>query len=146
MINIEPVSKEEVRKACSELKIRDWTTLEKPEIMLDEAEKILAVINVNHLPIPVEDFRAGLVVELEHGVVFPEYNATNNHPILTGKIVMAHFMETLDYYYLLEVAEIEGDLQKAIVRGDIAKARKYYRKLLNARSILYNVQLKMLNG
>ncbi len=146
MINIEPVSKEEVRKACSELKIRDWTTLEKPEILLDEAEKILAVININHLPIPVEDFRAGLVVELEHGVVFPEYNATNNHPILTGKIVMAHFMETLDYYYLLEVAEIEGDLHKAIVNGDITRVKKYYGKLLNARAILHNVQLKKLNG
>jgi hypothetical protein len=143
---IEPVSKEEVRRACSELKISDWTALATAEVTREEAEKILAVVNVNHLQISVDDFQAGLEVELEHGVRFPEYNVTNNHPVLTGKIVMAHFMETMDYYYLLEVAEVEGDLHKAMVNGDIVKARKYYEKLLKAKAILQAVQLKKLGS
>ncbi len=142
----EYVTREEVRRVCGELKISDWTALEQAEVTLEEAEKILAVVNVNKLPIPVEDFLAGLEVELEHGVAFPEYNVTNNHPILTGRIVMAHFMETMDYYYLLEVAEVEGDLHKALANEDMVKARKYYQKHLKARSILQQVQLKKLGN
>jgi hypothetical protein len=138
----EPPSSEEVRKICAELEIHDWTKLEKAEVTLDEARKILSAVNVKHLPVPVEDFAAGLEVELEHGVRFPEYNVTNNHPILTGKIVMAHFMETMDYYYLLDVAEAEGDLQNALASEDIAKARKYYQKHLKAKAALHQVQLK----
>ena len=41
---------------------------------------------------------------------FKDANVTNNHPLLTGLIVLAHFKESLDYYKLFEVAELEGDL------------------------------------
>jgi hypothetical protein len=34
--------------------------------------------------------------------------------LLTGKIVLAHLKETLDYYLRLEVAELEGDILKAL--------------------------------
>ena len=63
--------------------------------------------------ISAEDFREGLQVELEHGLQFPDANVTNNHPLLTGMIVLAHLKEMLDYYARLEVAELEGDLFKA---------------------------------
>ncbi len=46
------------------------------------------------MEISVENFRVGLEVELEHGILFEEANVTNNHPILTGKIVLAHFKES----------------------------------------------------
>ena len=35
------VSVEEVKRVCKELKIRDWTLLEKAEVMPEEAKKIL---------------------------------------------------------------------------------------------------------
>ena len=58
------------------------------------------------MKIDLEDFRQGLEVELEHGISFKDANITNNHPILTGKIVLAHLKESLDYYMRLEIAEI----------------------------------------
>ena len=75
-------------------------------------------------------------VELEHGLQFPDANVTNNHPLLTGKIVLAHLKETLDYYLRLEVAELEGDMLKALNKGDLGKLAEKYRKLIHARVAL----------
>ena len=129
----EYVSIEEVKKTCLSLKIRDWTKLAKAEVTLKEAEVILAELEIKDRKISVENFRMGLEVELEHGIRFPEANVTNNHPILTGKIVLAHFKETLDYYQRLEVAEIEGDLLKAVVNKNTPKVAVLYEKLLKAK-------------
>jgi hypothetical protein len=100
---------------------------------MKEARIILPQVNTAKMKIPLEDFRIGLEVELEHGLMFKAYNVTNNHPLLTGKIVMAHFMEMLDYYKRLDVAEIEGDLLKAVAAKNMEKALKYYKKLAKAR-------------
>jgi len=113
------VSIKDVAEVCRKLQIRDWTKIKKAEVTLQEAEKILAELDTGSITIPVDDFRIGLEVELEHGIRFPEANVTNNHPILTGKIVLAHFKESLDYYQRLEVAEIEGDLLKAVANKNI---------------------------
>ena len=86
--------------------------------------------------IPLEDFHQGLEVELEHGTRYEDANVTNNHPILTGKIVLAHLKETIDYYKRIDVAEIEGDLLKAVLSGDGQKMQSKYRKLLLAQKAL----------
>jgi hypothetical protein len=127
------ISIQEVKRVCRELKIRDWTLLEKAEVSLEEAKVILAEIEAGDMKIPLKDFKLGLEVEMEHGIRFPEANVTNNHPIITGKIVLAHFKESLDYYQRLEVAEIEGDLLKAVIARDDAKAATLYRRLVNAK-------------
>jgi hypothetical protein len=129
----EYVTLEEVKRICKELKIRDWTKLKKPQVTMKEARIILPHVNTKKMKVPLEDFKIGLEVELEHGLMFKQYNVTNNHPLLTGKIVMAHFMEMLDYYKRLDVAEIEGDLLKATVAKDMNKVQKYYKKLTVAR-------------
>ena len=85
----EYIKVEQVENVCRKLKIRDWTKLKKSEVTVDEAEKILAELDVGDMEVSVENFRMGLEVELEHGVRFPEANVTNNHPILTGKIVFS---------------------------------------------------------
>jgi len=74
-------------------------------------------VNTQKMSIDPEQFRLGLEVELEHGVRFKDANVTNNHPLVTGMIVLAHMKESLDYYRLLEVAELEGDLVKAVAAG-----------------------------
>ena len=81
-------------------------------------------------------FAGGLEVELEHGMRFRDANVTNNHPILTGKIVLAHLKGSLDYYKRLEVAELEGDLLKALVAENWAKVRDLYQELAEAKGIL----------
>ena len=140
----EYISGSEVRRVCNELGIRDWADLKEASVLPDEAAKVFAEVNVNDLPIALEDFKTGLEVELEHGVVFPEFNVTNNHPIVTGKIVMAHFMESLDYYQRLDVAEIEGDMAKAAAKGDAAKLLEKYRRLVAARRELAEAENKVL--
>jgi hypothetical protein len=132
----EYVTVDEVRRVCSELGIRDWSALKKPEVLPEEAEKILSEVNVSKMNIPLEDFRKGLEVELEHGTAFEDANVTNNHPLLTGKIVLAHLKETMDYYARLEVAELEGDLLKATLAGSPEKIRSYHRRLAAARKHL----------
>jgi hypothetical protein len=66
---------------------------------------------------------------------------TNNHPILTGKIVLAHLKESLYYYELLEVAELEGDLLKAINKEQPAKVKSVYARLLNAKMALSQAEI-----
>jgi len=140
----EYVTKKEVTEICKKLKIRDWTKLEKAEVTLDEAKAILAELDTGIMKISLENFRMGLEVELEHGIRFPEANVTNNHPILTGKIVLAHFKETLDYYQRLEVAEIEGDLLKAVVSKNTPKVAALYEKLLRAKHQLSQAETESL--
>lgn len=140
----EYVSVEEVKNVCKKLGIRDWTTMKKVEVTLEEAKKILAELETGDMAIDVENFRIGLEVELEHGIRYPETNVTNNHPILTGKIVLAHFKETLDYYERLEVAEIEGDLLKALQSKDYEKVAKLYERLVKAKHKLAQTEITAL--
>lgn len=130
------VSIMEVQRVCKALGLSDWTKLSKPEVLPEEAAIIQKEVGGEATLISTEGFRAGLEVELEHGLQFPDANVTNNHPILTGKIVLAHLKEMLDYYDRLEVAELEGDLLKASLAGDAEKLARLYRKLLAARAAL----------
>jgi hypothetical protein len=129
----EYITVDEVRRVCGVLKISDWTALTEAKVRSEEAAAVLAEINHEGMPITLERFRRGLEVELEHGIRFKDANVTNNHPILTGKIVLAHFKETLDYYERLEVAELEGDLLKATVAGNTQKIIALYKKLVAAK-------------
>lgn len=129
----EYISKQEVRRVCKELGIRDWSKLKKPKVTKREARIVLKQINPKGLKMELDQFCVGLEVELEHGTIFKEANVTNNHPLLTGKIVLAHFMESLDYYRRLEIAELEGDLHKAIAEKNSAKAKSYYKRIAKAK-------------
>ncbi|HWR88862.1 MAG TPA: DUF5661 family protein [Dissulfurispiraceae bacterium] len=137
----EYITKQEVGRVCKELGLRNWSAMKKPKVTIDEARIILRELDTGGMAVDDEQFRAGLEVELEHGVMFPEANVTNNHPLLTGKIVIAHFKETLDYYKRLEVAELEGDLLKAIRAGKTDKIRSYYKRLTDARLELSKSEL-----
>jgi hypothetical protein len=132
----EYISKQEVQRVCDELGIRDWTKLTADKIEANEAKIIQEHVGGEALAITVEEFQLGLEVELEHGIQFQDSNITNNHPLLTGKIVLAHLKETLDYYTRLEVAELEGDVFNALVSDDKDKMVKKYLKLLHAKYLL----------
>lgn len=56
----------------------------------------------------LEEFYMGVNVELEHGTRFPKANVTNNDPILTGMIALAHLLEFPDYYTRLAILEKEA--------------------------------------
>jgi Protein of unknown function (DUF5661) len=137
----EYVPLDEVKRVCNELQIRDWTQLKEAVVQLEEAEKIQREVGAEAAEISSADFQKGLEVELEHGLTFPDANVTNNHPILTGLIVLAHLKEMLDYYDRLEVAELEGDILKALEKGNTEKAAQKYRQLVEARAHLATREL-----
>lgn len=130
------ISTQEVQRVCHELGLRDWTQLKDATVELQEAEIIRQAVGAEALQVSAADFRNGLQVELEHGLSFADANVTNNHPLLTGKIVLAHLKETLDYYTRLEVAELEGDLLKALAAGNYDKLAAKFSKLVDARLAL----------
>lgn len=129
-------SKKEVQDVCQELGLRDWTALTDTKVTLAEAKRIQEVVGDEAMQISTEAFKQGLEVELEHGLMYPDANVTNNHPILTGMIVLAHLKEMLDYYLRLDVAEAEGDMYKAYLAGDAEKLSVKYQKLIRARAAL----------
>lgn len=140
----EYITAAEVKRVCKELKIRDWSVLKTNKVLPKEAAVILSEVNTEKMKIPLEEFRRGLEIELEHGTVFKDANVTNNHPVLTGKIVLAHLKEMMDYYERLEVAELEGDLLKAIKAKDQIKITKYFKRLSEAKRELSKTESEQL--
>lgn len=70
----------------------------KCSISLNNAKKIANQLGINLEVIPLHEWRYGMCVELEHGLVQKLTNVTNNDLMKTGKIALAHLMEFSDYY------------------------------------------------
>jgi len=45
-----------------------------------------------------EEYLEGINIELEHGTVDPDTNVTEDDPLVTGKIALAHLNESPVYY------------------------------------------------
>jgi len=132
----EYITIKEVQRVCQELGIRDWTQLTEARVSMEEAKILQTEVGSEALLISAEAFQLGLEVELEHGLQFSDANVTNNHPIITGRIVLAHLKEMLDYYLRLEAAELQGDMLKALQAGDAEKVTRKYRQFLAAQAEL----------
>ena len=76
----------------------------------DEARRVGEQIGIDWetAPFGVEEFRAGMDVELEHGLHDLLTNVTGDDPVVTGKIALAHLNEFPDYYTRLEKMEEEA--------------------------------------
>ncbi|MBU0629843.1 MAG: hypothetical protein KKC80_02860 [Candidatus Margulisbacteria bacterium] len=74
-----------------------------------EAKKIGESIGIKWDKFDVDQFKQGMDVELEHGLIDPSTNVTNDDPVVTGKIALAHLNEFPDYYDRLEKMEKEAD-------------------------------------
>ena len=140
----EYISVEEVKRVCRTVGLSDWSEKTDAGVSTEEAGIILKIVNTKLMDIPLENFRKGLEVELEHGTRFDDANVTNNHPLLTGKIVIAHLKETMDYYQRIDVAEMEGDLLKAILSRNMEKIEAKFKGLVAARKLLDEVVAKQL--
>lgn len=81
----------------------------KKEFSAEEAKKVGDKIGIKWSEFNVDQFRRGMNVELEHGAVDPNTNVTNDDPIMTGKIALAHLNELADYYDRLEEMENEAE-------------------------------------
>ena len=76
----------------------------------DEALRVAEKLGIDWdtSPFDVEQFRRGMDVELEHGTHDPETNVTDDDPVTTGKIALAHLRELSDYYTRLDRMEAEA--------------------------------------
>jgi hypothetical protein len=88
----------------------------KKQFTHDEAKRIGDSIGADWASIPLEQFRLGLSVELEHGSSDPQTNVTNDDEVLTGKIALAHLKEFPDYYDRLEELEKAAEEHWALER------------------------------
>ncbi len=81
----------------------------KKHFTTEEAKRIGEALGIDWSKFDVEQYRMGLDVELEHGLVDPGTNVTNDDPMMTGKIALAHLNEFPDYYTRLEKMEREAE-------------------------------------
>jgi hypothetical protein len=75
----------------------------------EQAKEIGKKLGITWKDYNVEQFRMGMDVELEHGTVDPHTNVTNDDPLITGKIALAHLNEIKDYYTRLDKMEKEAE-------------------------------------
>jgi hypothetical protein len=102
------------------LKLANFRAIERPSVIsliimsekkiftLDQAKTIGEQLGISWDKFDLEQFRAGLGVELEHGTVNQTTNVTNDDPLMTGKIALAHLTEFPDYYSRLAKMEEEA--------------------------------------
>jgi hypothetical protein len=75
---------------------------------LDQAKTIGEQLSIRWDKFDLEQFRAGFGVELEHGTINQTTNVTNDDPLMTGRIALAHLTEFPDYYTRLAKLEEEA--------------------------------------
>ena len=68
--------------------------------MLDNNEilRIARFLNIDFSRFPFDDFKRGIMVEMEHGLINPITNVTNDDLLKTAKIALAHLNEYPNYY------------------------------------------------
>lgn len=79
--------------------------MEIQKFTLEEAKQIGSKLHIDWNVIDINQFLKGINVELEHGNKDLKTNVTNNDPLLTGKIALAHLKELPDYYTRLDTIE-----------------------------------------
>ncbi|HZK39401.1 MAG TPA: DUF5661 family protein [Clostridia bacterium] len=70
------------------------------EFTIEQAKDMAEQLNVDFKKVgfTLEEFLEGMNIELEHGTVDPATDVTNDDPLITAKVAMAHLNETALYY------------------------------------------------
>ena len=97
-----------------------------------QAEKIGDKLGISWKEFDVDQFRRGMNVELEHGKISKKTNVTDDNPVMTGKIALAHLNEFPDYYDRLERLEKQADKfwksQKLRISDDYQNSKRILKK------------------
>ena len=81
----------------------------KKHFTKEQAKKIGEKLGIKWDKFDIEQFRKGMDVELEHGTIDSNTNITDDNPLITGKIALAHLNEFPDYYNRLDKMEEEAE-------------------------------------
>ena len=65
---------------------------------LREILNVANELNIDFTKFSLSDFITGINIELEHGLIYPNTNVTNNDLLTTAKIALAHLNEFPNYY------------------------------------------------
>lgn len=84
----------------------------KKKFTKEDAKRVGDKLGVDWNKIDLEQFRIGLGVELEHGLINPVTNISDDNEMMTGKIAWAHLNEIDDYYTRLWQMEEEAEAEK----------------------------------
>lgn len=76
---------------------------------IEKATEIANALGIKWNKYDIEQFWMGLEVEFEHGSRDPVTDVTNDDPLITGKIALAHLNEFPDYYTRLAKMEKEAN-------------------------------------
>ena len=75
----------------------------------NQASELAKKVGLDLKKYPIELWKFGIQVELEHGTIDPRTNVTNNDLLMTAKIALAHIIEIPDYYQRLKIMEQEAN-------------------------------------
>lgn len=81
----------------------------------DEAADIATRLGIDFTAVGfgLDQFQAGLNIEAEHGGADASTNVTDDDPLTTGKIALAHLNEMPDYYTRLKSMEAQAEAPQA---------------------------------
>jgi hypothetical protein len=82
--------------------------MNEKEFTFDKAKQIGNKLGIDWKKFDIDQFHMGLNVELEHGTIHSETNVSDDDPIITGMIALAHLTEFADYYTRLQKMEKEA--------------------------------------
>lgn len=82
--------------------------MENKKFTQEEAKEIGKKLGITWNKFDIDQFRRGMNIELEHGTEDLNTNVSNDNPLITGKIALAHLNEFPDYYDRLEAMETEA--------------------------------------
>ena len=80
----------------------------KKILTLKQAKTLGEQLGIKWDKFDLEQFRVGFGVELEHGTINQRTDVTDDDPLVTGKIALAHLNEFPDYYTRLAKLEEEA--------------------------------------
>ncbi len=97
---------------------------------LDQVRGIAEILGIDFAKsgYDLAQFQAGLDVEAEHGQADPATNVTNDDPLITGKIALAHLNEMPDYYTRLNKMEADAERESAPKSESLVTETSWRRK------------------
>ena len=85
----------------------------RKQISSEEAQRIGESLHLDWDHIDLEQFRQGLMGEVDEANMDPETGRTYDSVLLSGKLVVAHMQEFPDYFTRLEKLKAEADRHRA---------------------------------
>ena len=65
---------------------------------LKDVYYVASLLNINFYKFTPEEVLVGINIELDHGIINPQTNVTNDDLLMTSKIALAHLNEFPNYY------------------------------------------------